>query len=90
MINKELSTMKKRNYPIKPTKKQREIIGKYIKEFCALNNVYYNTISDIEKKMREETKIEGLEFIHDTMCMGWIGVGTFPPDMEIITLEEYM
>jgi hypothetical protein len=90
MINKEQNTMKKRNYPIKPTKKQKQIIGRYIKEFLALNDIYYASISDMEKRMKEETGIETLEFIHDTMCMGWIGVGTFPPDMEIIPIEGYL
>lgn len=81
--------MSKGNYTIKPTKKQKAIIINYIKKFHKLNNDFYNKLHDLEGRMSVETGIEGLEFIHDTMCMGWLGVGMFPPEMELIDIWEY-
>ena len=81
--------MSKRQYTMKPQKKQKKIIIECIKQFHVVNNDYHDKIFKIEKDMRKKTGIEELEFVHDPMCMGWLGVGTFPPEMELIDIWEY-
>ena len=71
-----------------PTKKQLKIIKEGWKQFQKDYDTFMGLVFATEKWMRKETGIKGLEFIHDSMCMGWIGVGTFPPDMKLLHGED--
>jgi len=51
-----------KTYKIKPTKTQLKIINKYWHELEKVEDIYYNIISNLEKKMEEETGIMGIEF----------------------------
>jgi len=64
-----------KTYKIKPTRKQLATLKKGWKLFQAINDTYYESISDLEGKLSKETGIEEIEFIHDNMCMGWSGIG---------------
>ena len=67
----------------KPNEKQLKILKEGWAKFELISDKFHKDLWDIEKWMIKETGIEGLEFLHDTMCMGWLGIGTFPPDMEL-------
>ena len=72
----------------KPTKMQLEIMKEGWALFENDYDEFLRRIRSTEKCMQKETGIESLEFVHDTMCTGWVGIGTFPPDMELQPQEE--
>ena len=74
--------------PRKPTKKQLKIIKEAWATFELDYDEFHRLVRATEEWMRKETGIKELEFIHDSSCMGWIGVGTFPPDMKLLHAED--
>ncbi len=81
---KEKRLLSAKSIPKKPNKKQLKIIKEGWKQFRKDYDTFMGLVFATEKWMRKETGIDSLEFIHDSMCMGWIGVGTYPPDMKLL------
>ncbi len=79
--------MKKR-YKIKPNIKQLGIIKLYWKMFQAENVIFWAKIGELEKGMSKKTGIKDLEFIHDSMWMGWAGIGNTSRTMPLYQREE--
>ena len=71
-----------KTYKIKPTRKQLATLKKGWKLFQAINDTYYESISDLEGRLSKETGLEEIEFFFcDNSCVG-IGNGT--RDMKLI------
>lgn len=77
-----------KNKIIKPTKKQLEIMKLYWRMFQAETAIYWGRIGDLEREMSKRTGIKDMEFIHDSMCIGWCGVGNYDRTMRLIHGEE--
>jgi len=80
--------MKKSKWKIRPTKKQLAVMKASWNLFKEIQDAYYNNIFNLEKKMSKETGIKDLEFIHDSMCMGWAGIGNGERTMKLYQREE--
>ena len=77
-----------KNTKFKPTKKQLKIIKEAWATFKLDYDEFHKLISATEEWMQKETGIKGLKFIHDSSCIGWYGIGTSPPDMELQHAED--
>ena len=80
--------MTKKMYKIVPTKKQLEILKLYWKMFKAEESLFWGKIGEVEKAMSKKAGIKGLEFYHDTMCSGWVGIGQYDRNMRLIMEGE--
>ena len=78
----------RKKYKVIPTKKQINIIKLYWKMFVATESAFYGQIGELERGMSKKTGIENLEFYHDEMCSGWVGIGQYGRDMKLIFREE--
>ena len=75
-------------YKIKPTKKQLGIMKLYWSMFKAEEDVFFTRMQELERRMSQETGIKDLEFIHDSMCCGWSGIGNGSKTMRLYQQEE--
>ena len=77
-----------KKYKIKPTASQLETFKKGWTLFQGINDKYYGSISDLEKWLTKETGIEDIEFIHDSSCMGWSGIGNGTRTIALLQKED--
>jgi len=80
--------MKSKKWKITPTKQQLGIMKHYWRIFQDTTDTYWRELSTIEKRMSQKTGIKDLEFIHDSMCMGWVGIGNGERTMRLLQREE--
>ncbi len=78
----------KSKWKIKPTKQQLAVMKKSWKLFIEIQDTYHKNIFNLEKKMSRATGIKDLEFIHDSMCMGWAGIGNVARTMKLLQQGE--
>ncbi len=78
----------KSKWKIKPTPQQLAVMKKSWKLFKEIQDTYHKNIFNLEKKMSKETGIKDLEFIHDSMCMGWAGIGNGARTMKLYQIES--
>lgn len=78
----------KRKYRFKISLQLLRKMKRYWEEFEVAENEFYERIGRIEEKMAKDTGIEDIGFIHDSMCMGWIGIGNGSRTMPLIQREE--
>jgi len=77
-----------KQYKIKPTKKQLEVIKLYWKMLKAEQDKLWLRIGELERAMSKETGIVDLEFIQDSMFGGeWVGVGNVDRTMSLLQGE---
>jgi hypothetical protein len=51
--------------------------------FKAEESLFWAKIGQLEKEMSKKTGIEDLEFYHDEMCLGWVGIGNVSRTMKL-------
>jgi hypothetical protein len=77
-----------KQYKIKPTKKQLEVIKLYWKMLKAEQDKLWMRVGELERTMSKETGIVDLEFIQDSMFGGeWVGVGNVDRTMSLLQGE---
>ena len=77
-----------KQYKIKPTKKQLEVIKLYWKMLKAEQDKLWLRIGELERAMSKKTGIVDLEFIQDSMFGGeWVGVGNVDRTMSLLQGE---
>ena len=77
-----------KQYKIKPTKKQLEVIKLYWKMLKAEQDKLWLRVGELERTMSKETGIVDLEFIQDSMFGGeWVGVGNVDRTMSLLQGE---
>jgi hypothetical protein len=78
-----------KQYKIKPTKKQLEVIKLYWKMLKAEQDKLWLRIGELERAMSKKTGIVDLEFIQDSMFGGEImGVGNVDRTMSLLQGED--
>ncbi len=81
-------TKSSKKYKVIPTKKQLDILKKGWKLFQEITDAYYKNVYNIEHDLSKNTGIKDIEFIHDSMCMGWAGIGNVSRTMALLQREE--
>ena len=64
-----------KKYKIKKTKKLMKTLSKYWKTMKDAEELFYQVVSDIEKRMEKETGIKGISFF--TTGDGICGIGNY-------------
>jgi len=74
-----------KKYKIKKTKALIKQLQPYWKEMEDVENRFFNKLIKLEKKMKKETGVEGIEFFH---CDGEVvGIGNSSRTMELISFR---
>jgi hypothetical protein len=76
----------KKKYPIKPTEKQLNLMKLYWAMLGCEETRFYAKIYELEKKMREDTGINDLEFFQSEW--GFVGIGNMEKTMKLYQQEE--
>jgi hypothetical protein len=77
---------KKKKYPIRPTEKQLNLMKLYWAMLGCETTRFYAKVSDLEKKMCEDTGIKDLEFFQ---CDNeFVGIGNYDRTLKLIHREE--
>jgi hypothetical protein len=72
----------RKKYIIKPTRKQKKIISKYVIQYNKISDEYWGKVSLLEMEMAKDTEIQDIEFF---FCDGeFAGVGNVSRTMELI------
>lgn len=77
-----------KRYKIKPTKKQLVVFKEAWKRFKIIESQFYDSVTRLEKQLEKEAGIKDIEFIHDSMCGGWYGIGNADRTMPFLEREE--
>jgi hypothetical protein len=77
---------KRKQYVYKLTPALIKRLKPYWVTFCLIEDEYWESVGELEKKMTKELKIPDIEIFHSDG--GAVGIGNVPRTMELIQREE--